>query len=123
MSARRDFVPELTIRLASAADEGRLRTLAQLDSAPVPSGPVLIVVVDGRLRAALPLDGGAPIADPFRRSAGMIALLRMRAAQLSERPRRPRGPLATSLSALERGAAHLRPPKPLAAIRRRARAV
>ena len=83
----------LILRLATAADEDRLQTLAQLDSARVPTGEVLIAEIDGRLRAALPLDGGAPIADPFRRSAGVVQLLRMRAAQLSRpatAPARPR---------------------------------
>jgi hypothetical protein len=106
--------PEMTLRLATAEDAGRLRTLAQLDSAPVPSGPVLIAEIDGRLLAALTLDGGPPIADPFRRSAGVVQLLRLRAAQLSDQPQRRRGPLATTLSALERRSAHLRPTKPLA---------
>jgi hypothetical protein len=107
----------LTLRLAGDGDARRLRILAQLDSAPVPSGPILIAELDGRLRAALPLDGGEPIADPFRRSADLIELLRARAAQLAgpERRRwRRRGPLATTLSALERRSADLRSPKPLA---------
>ena len=107
--------PNVTLRIADASDARRLRILAQLDSAPVPSGPMLIAEVDGHLRAALPLDGGEPIADPFRRSADLVELLRTRMAQLtgSERRRR-RGPLATTLSALERRTADLRSPKPLA---------
>ena len=36
-----------------------------------------------RLRAALPLDGAAPIADPFYRGSELIELLRIRAAQLA----------------------------------------
>ena len=106
--------PGVILRLATAADADRLQTLAQLDSARVPTGQVLIAEVGGRLRAALPLDGGAPIANPFRRSTDIVQLLRMRAAQLSEGPRRRRGPVATTLSALERRSAHVRPPKPLA---------
>ena len=107
----------VTLRLAEEDDAGRLRILAQLDSAPVPSGPMLIAEVGGRLRAALPLDGGEPIADPFRRSADLIELLRTRAAQLTgtERRRRSRrGPIVTTLSALERRSSDLRSPKPLA---------
>jgi hypothetical protein len=111
---RDELNPDVVLRFATAADVGRLRTLAQLDSAPVPTGAVLIAEVGGRLRAALPLDGGAPVADPFRRSADIVQLLRMRAAQLSEVPRRRRGPVGTTLSALERRSAHLRSPKPLA---------
>lgn len=109
-----DIPPEVTLRFATADDADRLRRLAELDSARTPSGRVLIAEVDGTLRAALPLDGGAPIASPFRRSADLVALLRMRAEQMSEEPGRRRGPLATSLSALERRFAHVRPPKPLA---------
>jgi hypothetical protein len=106
--------PQVTLRMATADDAGRVRTLAQLDSAPVPSGPLLIAEIDGRLLAARPLDGSTPIADPFHRSAGVLQLLRLRAEQLSDEPRRRRGPLATTLSALERRSTHLRPSKPLA---------
>ncbi len=76
-------VSRVTLRYAAAADAERLRILAELDSANAPAGPVLVAEVDGRLRAALPLDGGAPIADPFHRGTEMIQLLRMRAAQLA----------------------------------------
>ena len=111
MSSIAGTQPTVTLRFATDADAGRLRTLAALDSARVPSGPVLIAEVDGRVRAALPLDGGEPIADPFRRSADLVALLRTRAAQLAGHPGRSTGrgrsqrrrrPLATTLSALER---------------------
>ena len=106
--------PDVTLRLAEATDTRRLAVLAQLDSAPAPRGPMLIAEVDGRLRAALPLDGGPPVADPFRRSADLVALLRMRAGQMSDQPGRRRGPVATTLSALERRFPHVRSPKPLA---------
>jgi hypothetical protein len=81
-------VTRVTLRYAAAADAPRLRALADLDSASAPTGPALIAEVDGRLRAALPLDGGAPIADPFQRGAELIELLRMRAAQLARSTRR-----------------------------------
>jgi len=76
-------VTRVTLRYSSAADAARLRELAELDSAPALNGPALVAEVDGRLRAALPLDGGAPIADPFHRGAELVALLRMRAGQLT----------------------------------------
>lgn len=76
-------VTRVTLRFASAADTQKLRALAELDSAPAPSGPTLIAEIDGRLRAALPLDGADPIADPFHRGAELIELLRLRAAHLS----------------------------------------
>lgn len=75
-------VTRVTLRYASAADGARLRHLAQLDSQAAPTAPTLVAEVDGRLRAALPLDGSAAIADPFHRGAELIALLRMRAHQL-----------------------------------------
>lgn len=109
---------DVTLRFASASDDLRLQTLAELDCARVPSGPVLIAEVDGRLRAALPLDGSDPIADPFQRAAGIVQLLWVRAAQL--RDEATSGP--TTLSALERGSSDLRSPEPFAALRRFARA-
>ena len=76
-------VTRVTLRYATAADATRLEHLAELDSAMVPAGPVLVAEVDGRLRAALPLEGGEAIADPFHRGAELIDLLRLRARQLS----------------------------------------
>jgi hypothetical protein len=74
---------QVTLRYAAAADAPRLQELAELDSASVPQGPALVAEVNGRLRAALAIDGGAVIADPFHRSTELIELLRTRAAQLS----------------------------------------
>jgi hypothetical protein len=75
-------VTRVTLRYSSAADSDRLKALAELDSAQAPIGPALVAEVDGRLRAALPIDGGAPIADPFHRGTELIELLRLRAGQL-----------------------------------------
>jgi hypothetical protein len=75
-------VTRVTLRYASAADSERLAALADLDSGSAPSGPALVAEVDGRLRAALPLDGTSPIADPFHQGVELVELLRMRAAQL-----------------------------------------
>jgi hypothetical protein len=76
-------VTRVTLRFAAAADRERLHRLAELDSAPLPAGATLVAEVDGRLRAALPLDGSQPIADPFHRGAELIELLRIRATQLA----------------------------------------
>jgi hypothetical protein len=76
----------VTIRPASSADAPALRQLAQLDSAPPPKlGPTLVAEVGGDLYAALPLDGGQPIADPFQRTAELVAMLATRARQLETR--------------------------------------
>jgi hypothetical protein len=80
----------LTIRMAVSADAEALGGLAQLDSAPPPGPvPMLVAEVGGELRAALPLDGGPAIADPFEWTAELVAMLVARARQLeAAAPRR-----------------------------------
>lgn len=75
-------VPAVTLRLATVADAHAIERLAALDSATAPAGPVLLAEVDGTIRAALALSGGATIADPFFPSAALVPLLRARALQL-----------------------------------------
>jgi hypothetical protein len=78
----------VTIRMAVPADSEALDCLAQLDSAPPPAPvPMLVAEVGGELRAALPLRGGRAIADPFRPTADLVAILTERARQLAP-PRR-----------------------------------
>lgn len=72
----------ISIRFAGPADREDMRRLALLDSAPARDGEALVAEVDGRIRAALPLDGGRPVADPFEPSAELLTLLRLRARQL-----------------------------------------
>jgi hypothetical protein len=80
----------LTIRMAVSADAAALSRLAELDSAPPPEPvPMLVAEVGGELRAALPLDGGPAIADPFQWTAELVTLLAERARQLAQ-PRPPR---------------------------------
>ena len=83
--ARPDQTPvtRVTLRQAVADDAPRLKRLAQLDSARPLRGSALIAEVDGRLRAALPLEGGCAIADPFYNGLDLVELLRVRAAQLN----------------------------------------
>jgi hypothetical protein len=81
----------LTIRIAGSADAEALRRLAQLDSAPTPApAPMLIAEVAGELRAAVPLYGGPPIADPFHPTVELVALLTERTRQLAPPRRRPK---------------------------------
>lgn len=80
----------IEIRLATEADAPALSELAQLDAGPVPTGPTLLVALEGRIVAALPLDGGVPIADPFLPTAELLRVLELRAAQLRIATRRPR---------------------------------
>ena len=77
-----DTDQRITLRLGSSADEERVRALAMLDGAELPPAPVLLAEVDGQLVAALALGEGIAVADPFHRTADLIALLRARADQL-----------------------------------------
>jgi hypothetical protein len=72
----------VVIRSSSDADSGRLQRLAILDSAPAPQGPMLVAERDGVLVAAVPIDGGRAIADPFEPTLGLVGLLELRRAQL-----------------------------------------
>jgi uncharacterized protein YoaH (UPF0181 family) len=72
----------VTIRRSHARDREALERLAQLDSRHLADGQLLVAEVAGELRAALPLSGGAAIADPFRPTAPLVSLLQMRAHQI-----------------------------------------
>jgi hypothetical protein len=73
----------LTIRLATIADESAVSRLAALDSSTPPAGEVLLAEMGHELWAALSLDTGAAVADPFRPSADLVELLRLRAKLLN----------------------------------------
>lgn len=70
----------ITIRPAYADDQLALIRLAALDSSEVPSAPLLLAEVDGELRAALSLDDGGSIADPFFPTLHLLSLMRSHAA-------------------------------------------
>ena len=69
----------ITIRRATTADEFAVRRLAVLDSSSPPTGDVLLAEMDDELWAALSIDTGSAVADPFRPSADLVELLRLRA--------------------------------------------
>jgi len=72
----------VTLRPAEPQDRDALERLAGLDSARVLSGEILLALVDGEPRAALALADGRTVADPFRLTAHLVELLRLRQAQL-----------------------------------------
>jgi hypothetical protein len=76
------------IRAARGSDGAQLERLAQLDSAEVPAGSLLVAESEGRLVAAIASSTGEAIADPFLPSADVLALLRMRATGARPRGRR-----------------------------------
>jgi hypothetical protein len=65
----------ITIRRSTASDAADIARIAALDSASAPEGDAMLAFVDGELRAVLPLDGRRPLADPFHRTAELVALL------------------------------------------------
>ena len=91
---------EVVIRLAGVDDGPALVRLGTLDgngragellAHAACTGAVLVAEVDGTLEAALAVDGGLSVADPFRASAQHVELLAMRARQLGgAAPRRTR---------------------------------
>lgn len=82
---------DITVRMADDGDIRSLVRLAALDSAQLAEGPMVVAESDGELVAALPVDGGQAIADPFRRTADLVEMLEMRAAHLSDEHSRPSG--------------------------------
>ena len=76
------FHPTVVIRRAGDDDRGALARLAALDSAKPLRGEVLVAVVDLEPWAAVSLDDGRVIADPFRASGVAAELLRVRARHL-----------------------------------------
>jgi len=82
----RELVTEagvITLRLAVPGDLDELERLAQLDSAQLPPGPILLAQVDDELRVALSLSDGMVIANPFHPAVELIGLMHEHAAELS----------------------------------------
>jgi len=84
----------IIIRRSTDDDRIAVLELAALDSRPAPEGDALLAFVGTELRVALPLDGEAPLADPFHRTDEIVELLRVRATQARQRPSRGPGRLA-----------------------------
>ena len=77
----------ITIRRSTADDAVALERLAALDSRRPPGGGALLAFVGGELQAALMLQDGSTMADPFARTADVVRLLQVRAGE-DERPAR-----------------------------------
>jgi hypothetical protein len=72
----------IVVRLAGDEDRGELSRLAQLDSARLPSAPVLAAFAGERALAAISVSDGGAVADPFRRTAEIVAMLEARLEQI-----------------------------------------
>ena len=96
---------ELMIRAATDDDAPSLLRLARLDSSRPPAGRIVVAEDRGTIVAAMSIDDGATIADPFRATAAIVAMLRLRAEQVrGEKPRAQRRTLL-SLRRLRPGGA------------------
>jgi hypothetical protein len=78
----------VTLKLADAEDQAVVDVIAELDSAPTLKGRKLVAFVDGWPVAALSLDDGRVVANPFAPTQEAIVLLRLRARQLEPDSRR-----------------------------------
>ena len=67
----------ITIRQSTTVDSEAIERVAALDSGRAPEGSALVAVVAGEVQAVLPLDGGRPLANPFRPTAHLVELLRL----------------------------------------------
>src|SRR4051812_46849478 len=72
--------PTIALRTAAPAEAADVRRLAYLDSQRPLRGDVLVAFEDAEPVAAISLADGRVVADPFRRTATSVELLRLRAA-------------------------------------------
>jgi hypothetical protein len=77
-----------TVRLARPDEAGTLRRLAELDDAPELVGAILVATIDADVVAALSLDDGRVVANPFVLTSDAVELLRRSATALTGRRRR-----------------------------------
>jgi hypothetical protein len=86
---------DVVIRHARPDEADALATLARLDSSRAPRGDVIVADVQGELWAAVSVDDGHAVADPFRPSGELTFRLSERAREIHsggrDRTRRPRG--------------------------------
>ena len=95
---------DVELRLCRVADDRHLDRLAELAECPLPHGRLVLAVTRGQIVAALPLVGGSALRDPFAKTAHLMPLLELRAAQLRD-PEPRRGVIPRYVS-LMRGSIH-----------------
>jgi hypothetical protein len=86
---------DVVIRYARPDEADAVATLAQLDSSRAPRGNVIVADLQGELWAAVSVDDGHAVANPFRPSSELTFGLLERAREVRgagrDRTRRPRG--------------------------------
>ena len=68
--------PAPVVRLSHADEAGTIRRLAELDDAPELGGEVLVATIGPDVVAALSLNDGRVVANPFVLTSGAVELLR-----------------------------------------------
>lgn len=81
-SSRLGGYDSVAVRLARPEDEAAINRIASLDGKKAPAGRLLVAEADGEVIAALSVEGGNAVADPFRWTSDVVALMEMRAEQL-----------------------------------------
>ena len=92
----------ITIRHSADGDRARVLELSELDGRPAPIGEVLLAEVGGKLWAAVGVEDGAAVSDPFEPAAEVVWLLQVRAEQ--ERAKRAPGARGGRVMALRQPA-------------------
>jgi hypothetical protein len=90
----------LVLRPATSADTADLERLAALDSARPLSGEVMLAHAEGEVRAAVSLETGRVVADPFYPSLELVPLLRAAAGDGASHRRMWRRPTRAARPAL-----------------------
>lgn len=75
--------------MATSEDARTLKRLADVDSAAPLTGQVMLAEVDGKCLAAMSLDTGSMTANPFKRTAAIVAHLHMQREQVIRRDEEP----------------------------------
>jgi hypothetical protein len=76
----------LVLRPATSVDTAELERLAALDSAEPLTGEILLAYAGGQVRAAVSLQTGRTVADPFYPSGELVELLRAASGARRRRP-------------------------------------
>jgi hypothetical protein len=80
-------IDRLVVRVAAPSDRDALAELALRAGVERPQGALMVGELDGRVVAAVPLDGGHAASEPTPVGAAAGAVVRYRVAQLSRRSR------------------------------------
>ncbi len=80
--------PAAAVRFSHPDEAGTIRRLAELDDAPELAGEILVATIGTDVVAAVSLDDGRVVANPFVLTSSAVELLRASARALSGRHRR-----------------------------------